>query len=342
MPKVIDIHSHYVSPDLIGEAERNGASYGVSVEQGSTGAKQLQFCAGARLRPFFPELCDLELRIPGLEASGVERQVLSTWTDMAGDVLEGREAAGWARLQNETLADAANRYPARFIAMGTLPLQDVAAACAELDHLVRRLGVRSIELSTNINGRDLDGPEFRPLWKRIRDYDVFVLLHPGFVTIAPDRLGSYFLNNLIGFPTDTTIAAARLVFSGLMEEIPGLKLCLAHAGGFLPYQIGRMDRGFSAHPACRASVSTAPSATLGKFFFDTITHGDGALKFLFDTVDADRILYGSDYPFEMLDPAGPSRIENLHGLTARQKSAALFETAETVLGLVSNETACAS
>ena len=333
MRKTIDIHSHYVSPELIKEALQNGARYGVSIEEAAGGAQCLQFSRGARLRAFFAEPYDLQVRVPGLRASGVERQVLSTWTDMAGDVLEAGEAARWARLQNETLADAANSRPELFTAMGTLPLQNVAAACVELDYAVQHLGMRSVELSTNINGRDVDGAELRPLWKRIRVLDVFVLLHPGFVTIAPDRLSNYFLNNLIGFPTDTTIAAARLLFSGLMDELPGLKICLAHAGGFLPYQIGRMDRGYAAHPACRSGGSSLPSSLLQTFFFDTITHGDAALKFLFDTIDAGRIVYGSDYPFEMLDPAGPSRIENLTGLSAGQKSAALFGTAAAALGL---------
>jgi aminocarboxymuconate-semialdehyde decarboxylase len=339
MRKAIDIHSHYVSPELIKEALRNGARYGVSIEQVADGAQCLQFNRGARLRPFFADLCDLQVRVPGLRASGVERQVLSTWTDMAGDILQTGEAARWARLQNETLADAASSQPELFTAMCTLPLQDVAAACVELNHAVQHLGIRSVELSTNIGGCDLDGAEFRPLWKRIRDLDVFVLLHPGFVTIAPDRLGNYFLNNLIGFPTDTTIAAARLLFSGLMDELPGLKICLAHAGGFLPYQIGRMDRGYAVHPACRSGGSSLPSSLLPAFYFDTITHGDAPLKFLFDTIDAGRIMYGSDYPFEMLDPAGPSRIENLTGLSAGQKSAALFDTAATALGFASVEAA---
>ena len=250
---------------------------------------------------------------------------------MAGDLLDPAEAARWSRLQNETLADAAREYPGRFEAMGTLPLQNVDACVEELDHLVRNLGMRSVQISTNVNGRDLDNSDYQRLWKRICDLDVFVLLHPGFVTIEPGRLDKYFLNNLIGFPTDTTIAAARLMFSGILQKLPGLKCCLAHSGGFLPYQIGRLDRGYAAHPACSASLSVPPSELMRTFYFDTLTHGDDALLFLFETVDRQRIVYGSDYPFEMLDEAGPRRVSKLKGLTEPDAFAALGGNAERAL-----------
>jgi aminocarboxymuconate-semialdehyde decarboxylase len=151
------------------------------------------------------------------------------------------------------------------------------------------------------------------LWKAIRDLDVFVLLHPPLRPIGGERVGAYFLNNLIGYPVDTTIAAARLMFSGLLSELPGLKCCLAHAGGFLPYQIGRLQLGFDANPICRTALSVAPEKLLNAFYYDTLTHNDTALEFLLNAVDAERILYGSDYPFEMYDRAGPGRVTRLPG-----------------------------
>lgn len=332
MPPTIDIHAHFVSRELIAEAERNGARYGLQLDRDTNGAERIVFADGTRLRPFFSELCDLPVRLPTLQSLSIDRQLISTWTDMAGDLLAIPEAARWARLQNETLADAAAQHPDIFEAMGTLPLQDVGASIEELQHIVHNLGMRSIELSTNLNGRDLDDPEYHPLWKRIRELDIFVLLHPGFVTVNPQRLGRYFLNNLIGFPTDTTIAAARLIFSGIMQKLPGLKCCLAHGGGFLPYQIGRLDRGFDAHPACSASLSVPPSELMRAFYFDTLTHNDEALRFLFDTVDRGKIVYGSDYPFEMLDETGPKRVLRLSGLGEPEIRAALGGNAEWALG----------
>lgn len=327
---VVDMHAHYVAPDLIREAEANGAAYGVSIRHEPDGRSRLAFSDGTVLRPFFQELCDLDVRVPGLDAAGIGLQVVSTWTDMAGDQLPPAQGARWARLQNETLAADTAARPARFAAMGTLPLQDVPLALAELDHMARNLGIRSVEIGTNINGRDLDHADFRPLWKRLCDLDMLVLLHPPFKPVGEGRNGDYFLNNLVSFPVDTTIAAARLMFSGILDDLPGLKICLAHAGGFLPYQIGRLDRGFAAHPACSRSLAQAPSDLLGRFFYDTLTHDDAALDFLVKQVGAQRVVYGSDYPFEMLDPVGPARVRRL-GLAAQAERAMLGGTIRALL-----------
>jgi len=327
---VVDMHAHYVAPDLIHEAERHGTDYGVSIMRDADGRARLAFADGTVLRPFFHELCDLSVRVFGMDAAGIGLQVVSTWTDMAGDQIPPAQGARWSRLQNETLAADAAKSGDRFAAMGTLPLQDVSLALAELDHMARNLGIRSVEIGTNINGRDLDHPDFRPLWKRLCDLDMLVLLHPPFKPVGEGRNGDYFLNNLISFPVDTTIAAARLMFSGILDDLPWLKICLAHAGGFLPYQIGRMDRGFAAHPACSRSLGTAPSRLLDRFFYDTLTHDDAALAFLVTQVGAERVVYGSDYPFEMLDPTGPERVRRL-GLGTAQEDAVLGGTIRDLL-----------
>lgn len=311
---IVDMHAHYMSPRLIAEAERNGAHYGVRVERNADGVACVSFRGGPLSRPFFHELCDLAHRIPAMDAAGIAMQVLSTWTDVAGDDLPPIESARWVRLQNDTLAEDIHLFPGRFAAMGTLPLQDVDAALIELDHVVDDLRLRAVELVTSINGRDLDHPNFRPLWQRLEQRNVFVLLHPPLRPVGLDRTRDYFLNNLISFPTDTTIAAARLMFSGIMQAHPGLKIGLAHSGGFLPFQIGRFDLGFAQHPACSKVLTQKPSDLLSRFIFDTLTHNDKALSFVIDMVGADNMVYGTDYPFEMMETVGPQRIARLPGL----------------------------
>lgn len=331
MSSIIDMHAHYVSPTLVKEAAQRGANYGVSLTHSSADEAHLVFQDGVTLRPFFKELCNLDVRLPEMDAAGVEKQVLSTWTDLAGDNLPAAEGVRWARLQNETLAQDIQAHAERFLGMATLPMQDVSLAIEELEFVVNKLGMRSIELGTNINGRDLDHEDYRPLWRRIRDLDVFVLLHPPMRPVGLKRTGDYFLNNLISYPVDTTIAAARLLFSGLFEELPGLKICLAHSGGFLPYQIGRMERGYEAHPACKKSLTTSPTELLNAFIYDSLTHNDAALSFLLDVVGPDRVVYGSDYPFEMLDPRGPDRISNLAGLDQSQRANILGDNMRSLL-----------
>jgi aminocarboxymuconate-semialdehyde decarboxylase len=330
---IVDIHAHYVSSDLIAEARNNGATYGVTIDTVNDGLDRLTFLhSGAALRPFLSELCDLPGRLSYLDGMGVDVQAVSAWTDMSGDDLSPAQGARWARLQNETLAADTKASGGRFEAMGTLPMQTVEGAIDELDYIVKRLGMRSIEMGTHVNGRDLDHPDFRPLWERLAELDVFVLLHPPFKPVGLDRVGDYFLNNLISYPVDTTIAAARLVFSGIMAELPDLKICLAHGGGFLPYQIGRLDRGFAAHPACKKAITRPPLDFLRSFYFDTLTHNTAALDYLCATVGADRLVYGSDYPFEMLDESGPSRVRAMKGLSSSDLGAILGSTSRGLLG----------
>lgn len=317
---IIDVHAHFVSPDLVAEVERNGAAYRVRAGHNNEGAPVLIIENTAPLRPIFPELSSLTARLPFFDRFKIDRQVISTWTDLAGDELPRKEAARWSRLQNDTLATAARSMPDRFVAMGTLPMQFPDLAIAELDYLARSLGIRALEIGTNILGRDLDHEDYRPLWRKLADLDVFVLLHPPRSPVGLDRAGDYFLNNLLCYPIDTTMAAARLIFSGLLLEFPTLKICLAHGGGFLPYQIGRLDRGFAAHPACKKTLARPPSEFLRHFYFDTLTHHTGALDYLIGLVGADKVVYGSDYPFEMLDDTGPDRVrEILHLAIADQE-----------------------
>ena len=331
---IVDIHAHYVSPHLIDEAKRNGAAYGTSIEVAEDNRQCVVFKhSGERLRPFFKELCDLPVRESYLNAHQIDIQIISAWTDMAGDDLPARQGAAWARLQNETMAADARAAAGRFEAMGTLPMQDVGAAIAELEYLVKHLGVRSVEIGTNINGRDLDHEDFRPLWKRIADHNVLVLLHPPFKPVGLDRTGDYFLNNLLSFPIDTTIAASRLIFSGILRDLPGLKCCLAHGGGFLPYQIGRLDRGFAAHPACSKAITEPPLNFLRSFYYDTLTHNTEALDYLHKMVGSERLLYGSDYPFEMLDESGPDRVREINRLSRQEQNDILGNNACTLLAL---------
>jgi len=331
---IVDIHAHYVSPSLIEEARRNGGKYGVSVQELDAGLQQLSFQhSGARLRPFLPELISLDARDGFFASTGIDVQVVSTWTDMCGDDLPQEKAQAWTRLQNDTLAADAEASGGRFVAMGTLALHDVAAAIQELDYMSRHLGINSIELGTNFNGCDLDDPRLRPMWKKIADLEFLVLLHPPFKPVGLERATDYFLNNLISYPVDTTIAAARLIFSGLLDEFPALKICLAHGGGFFPYQVGRFDCGFASHPACQRFIKKQPRQYLRSFFYDTLTHSDIALDFLSRSVGNDRLIYGSDYPFEMLDSAGPSRVRAIAGLASVEEAAILANTACEMLGL---------
>ena len=183
------------------------------------------------------------------------------------------------RIQNEQLAKLVKARPDRFLAIGTLPMQAPKLAADELRHAVSKLGLRGAQIGSNVAGKNLDDPELEPVWATAAELDAFILLHP--INVAGlDRLSSYYLNNLIGNPLDTTIAAACLVFSGVLERHPSLKFCLSHGGGFVPYQAGRFLHGWHVRKEPKNKLPKPPTESLGRFYFDTIVHSKDVLEFL--------------------------------------------------------------
>lgn len=304
----LDVHAHHVGRDLIAATQRGPGRFGVRVE-GPPGAEQIRFPDGALVRPVFRDLWDLDLRLANMDAAGVAVQVISTWTDILGDGLLGETEPAWARLQNETLAAAARQHPDRLIPMGVLPMLDTRAALAAIDECGSVFGMRSVEVGTSIGGLGLDEPRFEPIWARLAEVRFFVLLHPPRVTAAAARLGRYFLNNLIGNPLESALAATALVFGGVLDRHPELRICLPHAGGYFPYQVGRLDRGFAVKSECREQIERPPSEYLGRFWYDTLTFRPDTLRFLRDLAGLDRLLFGTDYPFPMHDPKAGSVVE---------------------------------
>ena len=308
---IVDIHAHHVAQELIEETKTSGPSYGVSLDQADLPLGRLVFDDGTVIRPFFPELCDLSERVPLMDQLGVDVQVLSTWTDIAGYNLPIEQGVAWARLQNETLVDSISRYPNRFEAMATLPLQSVEDSVREMHYAVESLDLRAFEIGTSVNGIHVAEDRFEPVWRTAAELDVFVLLHPPIAPTGTSELQGYFLKNLIGNPVDTTIAAAKMIVSGILSDLPGLKICLSHGGGFLPYQAGRLDKGHTVHPDTRSRIpERAPSSFLDRFFYDTIIYDPAALELLSSKVSPARLMLGSDYPFEMFDVDGLARLRN--------------------------------
>jgi len=202
-----------------------------------------------------------------------------------------------ARIVNDALAEATRAYPDRFMGLATLPLQDPEAAVTEAEHAVTELGCRGIYLGTNVRGKELADPSFQPVFERIHALGAPIFLHPLNV-IGSQRLTSYYLHNLLGNPFDTAVAAANLIFSGLLDRFPKLNICLPHAGGAFPYLIGRLNHGWKVRQECKA-LKRPPSSYLRRFTYDTISHAPESLRYLINLVGADRVMLGSDYCFDM-------------------------------------------
>jgi aminocarboxymuconate-semialdehyde decarboxylase len=262
-------------------------------------------------------MVELERRFADMEQSGVTRQILSVRPQIFSYRAPGDVGAELARIQNAALIDLAERHEERFHAMITLALQAPEPAIAEL----RRHGdnpiVRGVLVDANIAGRNLDDPAFEPVWAEMERLDLPALVHP-YQAEAPaqERLGSYYLFNLIGNPLDSAIAAASVVFGGILDRYPRLRWCFVHGGGYAPYQLGRWDHGWRARPEGKIHIAERPpSEYFRHLYFDSLTHSAASLRFLGELVGWDRIMLGSDYPFDMgdTDPVGAVRRLGLDG-----------------------------
>lgn len=294
----VDVHAHFVAPAVLQELRRNGQAYGVRVEEGERGPV-LHFPRTAS-RPFFAAMSDLDRRLEEMDRQRVAFALLSTWVDIFGYDLDGEEAVRYCRLVNNALTEAVRSRPDRLAALATVPAAHPAAA-RELERAVLQLGMRGLFLGTNILGRNLDDPLLEPLWQAAEGLDVPVVLHP-VNTPARERLASYYLGNLIGNPLETTVAAASLILGGVLDRHPGLRVVLLHGGGYFPWAVGRLDHGYRVRPETRARAARTPGEYVKRFHYDTVVYDRRILAALAGVVGWERILLGSDCPFDMQLP----------------------------------------
>jgi aminocarboxymuconate-semialdehyde decarboxylase len=237
-----------------------------------------------------------------------------------------------ARAVNDAMAEAHVAYPDRFYGCATLPMQDPALALEELERVARLRGIRAVYLGTNIAGRDLSEPAFAPVLDRCHALRLPVLLHP-LNTVGGMRLRPFYLSNLLGNPFDTAIAAAHLVFSGTLDRLPRLQVLLPHAGGALPYVAGRLQHGQRVRPETRDRARHPFTRYLRRFAYDTISHDPKPLRWLIDTVGADRIMLGSDFCFDMGYTRPRDIITRQLGLKPADQRRILADNAARLLGL---------
>lgn len=333
--QTIDVHAHILTEETIRLLQREAPKVGPKLSEIGEQFATLDV-AGNVYRHFPRGGWDLERRLQDMAASKVDVQVLSVCPQTFVYAQPPALAAAFARIQNEQLAKLAKARPDRFLAIATLPMQAPKQAADELRHAVRVLGLRGAQIGSNVAGKNLDDPELEPVWATAAELDAFILLHPINVAGA-DRLSSYYLGNLIGNPLDTTIAAACLVFSGVLERHPSLKICLAHGGGFVPYQAGRFVHGWHVRAEPKRKLEKPPTDSLKRFYFDTIVHSKEVLAFLVGNAGADRVLLGSDYPFDMGAPEGVSQVRGL-SISAAEQSAILGGRARALLGAAGDKT----
>jgi aminocarboxymuconate-semialdehyde decarboxylase len=328
--RTIDIHTHILTEETMGLLAKEAPKIAPKLT-----AIEAEFAVlevgGTPYRPFPKGGWDVERRIADMSAAEVDLHVLSATPQTYLYDQEPSLAAACAALQNDQIAKTVKSQPDRFLGIATLPMQAPEKAADELRRAVRTLGFRGTMIGSNVLGKNLDDRSFEPLWAAAAELDAFMLIHP--VNVAGmDRLKSYYLNNLIGNPLDTTIAAACLVFGGVMERHPKLKVLLVHGGGFVPYQAGRWAHGWHVRPEPKVNVKQSPEPWIDRFYYDTILHAKPQLEFLVSSVGAKRVLLGSDYPYDMGTGECVRQVKAL-GISDADKAALLEGNAKARLGV---------
>jgi aminocarboxymuconate-semialdehyde decarboxylase len=296
-PRTIDIHTHVLTEETMGLLTKEAPKVAPHLTPIDRDFAVLTVGV-TPYRPFPRGGWDVEHRLRDMDAAEVDVQVLSATPQTYLYDQEPALAAACAALQNDQIAKLVKAQPDRFRGIATLPMQAPQRAADELRRAVSKLGMRGTMIGSNVMGKNLDDPALEPIWATAAELDAFVIIHPVNVAGA-ERLRSYYLNNLIGNPLDTTIAAACLVFGGVLERHPTLKVCLVHGGGFVPYQAGRWAHGWKVRPEPQVTLKQSPEPWIDRFYYDTILHAPEQLEFLVSYAGPERVLLGSDYPYDM-------------------------------------------
>jgi aminocarboxymuconate-semialdehyde decarboxylase len=280
-----------------------------------------------------PAVWTAEQRIAVMNSLGVDVHVVSTGAVFYYYDMDAQTVAAMHRERNDEVHQMTMDYPERFKGFAQIPMQDVKAAIAELDRSVNQLGLVGAMIDDKVNGRTYDDPEFLPLWMAAEQMGALIFIHQARPTLVAPRSQRYHLPNTIGNLVDRAVTFASLVFGGVMDACPNLKICVAHGGGYICFGIGRMDRGWQVRSEARVHFAKPPSTYLRQFYYDCLTHSEAALRFLLDTVGADRVVLGTDWPADMRIDWPVSRVLSLKSLTQEEKDLILWKNLERLLGL---------
>jgi aminocarboxymuconate-semialdehyde decarboxylase len=242
----------------------------------------------------------LDKRLADLDAMGVDMQVVKPPPPQCYYAVPVEIAVKAAQVVNDGVAEFVARKPDRLKGFGTVPMPDAAEAAKELERCVTKLGFKGVQVLTNVNGRELSDPAFAPFWKKAEELSAIVVIHPNGFTEA-SRLSRFYFNNVIGNPLETTIALHYLIFDGVLERHPNLKILAVHGGGYLPSYSGRIDHAWGARSDCHGTLPKPPTTYLKRVYFDSVVFTPHQLAELVRLYGADKILMGTDYPFDMAD-----------------------------------------
>jgi aminocarboxymuconate-semialdehyde decarboxylase len=324
---VIDIHNHVTPRRFVEAVGGGGRWHTLTAEVGEL---------------HFPKFSlPARDRVAEMDAMGVDIHVLTINTGFFKYDLDPEVTRVIARECNQELAEMTREFPQRFRALASVPLQDVGLAVAELEYAMGELGFKGVTIGDHVNGRELDEPQFAPFWSAVQELGAVVFFHQCSKTVAEYRTQRYGIPNVVGNLAERAITFATLVYGGVMDRFPDLKICLGHAGGYTAFGVARMDKGWRSaalenNPEfndARSFLERAPSDYVSRFYYDSCTYTESTLRYVIDVVGIDQVVLGTDYPAPMALDDAVNWIRGLQGLSAPEKDAILSANPARLLGI---------
>ena len=331
--QAIDIHHHYFAPELIDEIKKHGKALGgiehFPPKQAKDNPYRIQFPKGRAFAPD-PRMAEVPNRLNAMTQGNVGIAMVEVHTASVGYELDGAPGESWANIYNEAIMNLVKKHPDRFAGIATVPLQDPPRAAKVLEHAIVNLKMSGVTIASNVVGKYFDDKSFDPFWKKAEELDVLMIMHPEWVAGA-DKMDPYSLRNICGNPADTTLSVAYMMYSGVFDRFPNLKLGLLHGGGYIPYHLGRLDQGKTGGSGSSAiPAKLPPSKYLKNLYFDNLVYRVETVEYLKRMVGADHIMVGTDYPFDLGDWWAAEKIQKME-CTSAEREAMLHGNARRLL-----------
>ncbi len=328
----IDLHTHILPANWPDLKERYGYGGFVQLDHHRSCCARM-IVDGQFFREIGLNCWDPVARVSDCDACGVDVQVLSTVPIMFSYWAKPEHAHDLSQILNDHIAEVVRGQPKRFVGLGTLPMQSPDLAIQELERCVKDLGLAGVEIGSHVNDQNLNDPGIYSVFEAAQDLGAAVFVHP-WEMMGKEKMPDYWLPWLVGMPAETCLAICSVLFGGVLERLPRLRIAFAHGGGSFPITVGRIEHGFRCRPdLCATDNKINPRSYLGKFYLDSLVHDADALRFVIDLVGSNRIALGSDYPFPLGESEPGKLIESMGDLDAKTKAQLLSGTALEFLGL---------